>query len=833
MLQPGIVIGGIRIDSLLGRGAMGEVYRGQQLSLKRPVAIKRIAEHLLGDADAIGRFAREAQCVARIQSPYVVAVHDFLRVTDEQGSDHALLVMELVDGGASLRALLSNRGQAFDWRTASALMLHAAEGLSAAADHGVVHRDIKPDNLMVTRKGVAKLADFGLAKSADSSAMTMEGTVMGTPLYLPPEACRGQPVDARGDLYSLGATWFHLLTGRPPFQAASTVALLRAHLDDVPPDVRELVPGVPVAIAALVHRLLAKDPDQRPASAQVLVDELHALAAQGISLPRTVPEVFGVEAATTVTRLADQAEPAGTQVGGPPASGTATLPMSPTAATVLAATTVPALALVKPAAAPAAVPATAPPAATAATLVVPAAGTPPSGMPPAAAAPPPAAGRRKPLLIALAVVVLAVALLGAGLLGGRENARAGIAQALAAKDPGLALQRATTNLAAHPSDAEAVALVREVVQAEIHGLLAAGRVDDARKRLANHRATFSWLDTGALDGEIAVAAAMWLATHHQEKEAVAQFGKLREGGADPLTIDRAMVDSLADGNRPAEAIGAAWRLAEASTGPLEPKVLQILTYALTWEGPYGDSIVSLRKLLLARHPALVDTVRPWLVEEDYEKRYNAFFILQDAGRLDDGETIRFHLHSLLTLSSTYTAGAESTAWLAAEAAKPGWAERKAAAKLPAITEVALPLKTWNDHTEHVIAVLAGAFLSEVEERAVAWTADDDESLRWNALKILIAGQRVARVDLAAFHARTLAIVNPLYESAPFTAAIAFFTAKAGSADAPAAKAALGVGLTHIKAEIAAYEKAGGNFMQMRANTCKERLKQVQDALAKF
>ena len=173
MLQSGVILGGIRIDSLLGRGAMGEVYLGQQMSLKRPVAVKRIAEHLLGDADALGRFAREAQCVARIQSPHVVAVHDFLRVTDDQGHEHALLVMELVDGGASLRALMAKRGQAFDWRTATALILHAAEGLAAAAEHGVVHRDVKPDNLMVTRKGVAKLADFGLAKSVDSSAMTV------------------------------------------------------------------------------------------------------------------------------------------------------------------------------------------------------------------------------------------------------------------------------------------------------------------------------------------------------------------------------------------------------------------------------------------------------------------------------------------------------------------------------------------------------------------------------------------------------------------------------------------------------------------------------------
>ena len=292
MLQSGSTIGGIRIDALLGRGAMGEVYRGVQLSLKRPVAVKRIAEHLLGDAEAATRFTREAQVVARVQSPYVVAVYDFGRHRDEHGVEHGLLVMELVDGGASLRALLAARGRAFDWRTATALILHVAEGLAAAAEFGVVHRDIKPDNIMVTAKGTAKLADFGLAKSVDSSAMTLEGAVLGTPLYLPPEACRGEPVDARGDLYSLGCTWFHLLAGRPPFQAASTVALLRAHLDDAPPDLRSLATDVPEAIASLVMRLLAKQPDQRLPSAQALVDALHGLAAKGLIIPRAVPEAL-------------------------------------------------------------------------------------------------------------------------------------------------------------------------------------------------------------------------------------------------------------------------------------------------------------------------------------------------------------------------------------------------------------------------------------------------------------------------------------------------------------------------------------------------------------
>jgi serine/threonine-protein kinase len=828
MLQPGVVLGGIRIDSLLGRGAMGEVYLGQQVSLKRPVAVKRIAEHLLGNEEAIGRFAREAQCVARIQSPHVVAVHDFMRVKDEQGGEHALLVMELVDGGSSLRALLANRGQAFDWRTATALILHAAEGLAAAAEHGVVHRDIKPDNVMVTRKGVAKLADFGLAKSVDSSAMTIEGTVMGTPLYLPPEACRGHAVDARGDLYSLGCTWFHLLTGRPPFQAASTVALLRAHLDDAPPALRGLAPSVPEAVAALVHRLLAKDPEQRLPSAQALVDELHGLAAQGLTIPRVVPEVFTVDAATTVTRVADAAAGATATLpssAAAPSSSAATLPMASTAATVLAE---PTDRVAPPSALTAKVPAKA---AEPTPAVAPAVGP---AIPPApAAATGPSSTRQRPVLIVVAVAMLLVAVGAVALLRGGSSPRAQVEQAVALGDYGLALQRATTYLAANPGDAEAVAIVREVVLREVRALIAAGRIEDARKRMADHRATFTWLDTSVLDGEIAIAAAVWLATHGKEKEAIDQFEKLRQGGTDPVALDRAMVESLADGDRPAAAIGAAWRLAEASTSALEPKVLQILTYALTWEGPFGDGIAQLRRLLLKRHPAIVDTVRPWLQDDDYEKRYNAFYLLMDAKALSDAELVSFHLHAVLTLSSSYTIAGESVTWLMTASTQAGWAERRAAAKRPALSEAPPAVKEWNEHATRVITLFASAFLSDYEDAVVRWTTDEDERLRWNAFLVLSEGKRLERIDVPAFHARTLATFNPLYDSPPFNAALGYFAAQAGTPSAAAAKQALTAGIAHVEEQIAGYEKAGGNFMILRANHCRDRLKPIQDVLARF
>ncbi|MFW5845313.1 MAG: serine/threonine-protein kinase, partial [Planctomycetota bacterium] len=306
MLAPGTRIGGLLIGDMLGRGAMGEVYRGVQLSLRRPVAVKRIAGHLLDDEGAVQRFAREAQCVARVQSPHVVTVYEFGRYPAPDGDEHLLLVMELVDGGRSLGELIDGP---LPWRLVCGAIQQVVEGLCAAAEHGVVHRDIKPDNIMLAPKGVAKLCDFGLARSVDSTAMTAAGSLLGTPNYMPPEACRGDEVDHAGDIYALGGTWFHLLAGRPPFGGGSTMALLRAHIEDPAPDLHAIDPGIPQAVARLVAQCLGKDPVFRPTAAQ-LRDELHAASREGLHLPRLVPELLGDAAgaerdpSTTMTVIA-------------------------------------------------------------------------------------------------------------------------------------------------------------------------------------------------------------------------------------------------------------------------------------------------------------------------------------------------------------------------------------------------------------------------------------------------------------------------------------------------------------------------------------------------
>ena len=764
MLRPGCVVGGLRIDELLGRGAMGEVYRALQLSLKRPVAVKRIAPHLLDDPAAVARFEREAQCLARQQSPHVVAVYDFGRHTDDSGEAHWLLVMELVDG-MSLGRLLAERGGTLDWRSASSLAWQAAEGLAAAGEFGVVHRDIKPDNLLVTRRGIAKLTDFGLAKAADSTGMTLEGTVLGTPLYMPPEACRGALVDQRGDLYSLGCTWFHCLAGRPPFLATSAVALLRAHLDEPAPDLRALAPHVPAAIAALVARLLAKDPSQRPASARALVGEIDALAAQGIVLPRAVPEIM--------VESAGEAPTGATHIANDP---------------------------------------------TAATSVVNADGATAARVAPSAPAIHP---RRRWPLVALLAAGIAVLAVAGWFVSRPADPADGVRTAIAGGDLGLALQRPAA-LATSPGDLSAVAAVRLAVSAEAERLAADGRHDDALKRLDEHRARHPWLDTGASARDVAISRARWLVQHHRAKEGAEAFAALRTAAPDDLAICRATTEALvgADERFPV-ATRAAIALLRTGEGPLEPATLAILSDLLTYDSSLDEGMVDVRRRLVARHPAIVATVRPWLAGDDLDQRLNAVLVLAAAGALDEPAAIRHHWRNLTELNSTSYVR-DSITWLVEAAAKPGWVERKRAAGLTPVTTIST-LTAWNDDATAARSLLATAFLPEVEAAAQAWLTAEDEPLRWNAFVLLREAGRPPNPD--AFHAATLATFHPLYESEPFTAALAW---AASTPRRKAAIAALDAGIAHVEAEAEAYHRAK---MGARERTCRQRLDRLRAARA--
>lgn len=242
---------------------MGEVWRATDEVLGRPVAVKL----LLGngaDASAAARFRLEAQTAARLSHPHLVAVFDF-----GAWEDRFYLVMELVEG-TSLAQTLVSEGALRVERVAS-IAAQAAAGLAAAHRQGVVHRDIKPGNLMTSHDGTVKIADFGIAQFVDdpATALTTAGQIVGTSLYLAPERALGRPAGPASDMYSLGCVLYQLLAGRPPFQADTATGTLYQHVDAAPVPPRQLGVDVPAPFEAYLLGLLAKQPEDRPTADQV------------------------------------------------------------------------------------------------------------------------------------------------------------------------------------------------------------------------------------------------------------------------------------------------------------------------------------------------------------------------------------------------------------------------------------------------------------------------------------------------------------------------------------------------------------------------------------
>ena len=260
----GYRLGAYVVESRIAAGGMGVVYRAKDVTLDRPVALKVLAAG--ASADARHRFLREVQVVAGLVHPNVVALY---AAGEEQG--HAYAAMELLPG--SLAHELSQRGR-IPWREALEAARDACRGLEAGWTRGIVHRDVKPSNLLRDAKGGVKVADFGLAKDISRDLdLTAAGMVLGTPLYVSPEQAAGRRADFRADLYSLGATLFHLLSGRPPFAADTPLELIVRHAVEPPP---RLPDEFPPAVRALVSGLLEKDPARRPGSYQAVIDAMEA-----------------------------------------------------------------------------------------------------------------------------------------------------------------------------------------------------------------------------------------------------------------------------------------------------------------------------------------------------------------------------------------------------------------------------------------------------------------------------------------------------------------------------------------------------------------------------
>lgn len=259
-------LGSYKILGILGRGGMGAVYRAEDVALARQVAIKVLPSELCKDSsERFQRFLREARSAAKLNHPNVVTIYQF-GVHDGR----YFIVMELVEG-STLVDILQHHGP-IDARRATNIIIQAARALGAAHAQGIIHRDVKPGNIMVTRgSGMVKVADFGLAKiSSMAGEITQAGDVVGTPLYMAPEQCRGEPADPRSDLYSLCMTYYRLLTGVLPFEAENTHATMYKQIHEPLPDPRRFVPGIPEAVCAVLYRGMAKDPNYRYQSAAEL-----------------------------------------------------------------------------------------------------------------------------------------------------------------------------------------------------------------------------------------------------------------------------------------------------------------------------------------------------------------------------------------------------------------------------------------------------------------------------------------------------------------------------------------------------------------------------------
>src|SRR5271167_3955870 len=298
---PRVYSGRYEATHLVARGGMAQVYRAMDLQLDRPVALKVLFPELSVDRTFVERFRREAQAAANLSHPNIVPVFDW---GEDDGS--YFIVMEYVEG-RPLSAVLRDPQRMAPIQIAT-IGAGVAAALAFAHRHGVVHRDVKPGNVLITPEGDVKVTDFGIARAVNTEeSLTQTGAVMGTAAYFSPEQAEGKGVDSRSDIYSLGVVLYEMAVGRPPFTGDSPVAVASKHVRDMPVLPREADPTVPPALEAVVMKAMAKDPEDRYGSAEELrADLLRFADGRPVEAgdPGLTSMMTGVVGATQVVSMA-------------------------------------------------------------------------------------------------------------------------------------------------------------------------------------------------------------------------------------------------------------------------------------------------------------------------------------------------------------------------------------------------------------------------------------------------------------------------------------------------------------------------------------------------
>ena len=306
-------IPGFKLLSEIGRGGMGQVYKGIQLSLDRPVAVKVLPSRLAKNPSFVERFHREARSAGKLIHPNVVQVIEAGKSPD----NHYYLVMEFVEG-ENVHQMLQKRGR-IEEKDALRIIHKVAEALQEAHRLNIIHRDIKPSNILINDDGEAKLADFGLAREESDNSITLTGQMMGTPYYMSPEQARGdRGVDSRADLYSLGATFYHMITGRLPFKGDTPTIVVLKHIEEpvIPP--KEHFSELSEGVNGIILRMMEKDPGRRYATPQELIEDLDAFESG---------QPVGSQAATTATIVGDDLADNGDAAPAPIIPGTSDAPV--------------------------------------------------------------------------------------------------------------------------------------------------------------------------------------------------------------------------------------------------------------------------------------------------------------------------------------------------------------------------------------------------------------------------------------------------------------------------------------------------------------------------